>query len=787
MSFDLPWLLRFFLSWYSNSLIRHGDRLLEVASSVFASNIQARQPLSPFYTPALGPTSPTIGSTSDTSLETVLNLAQESAPETSVTNPTLINSHNVSEATDPQLQQQPVHSRFLDQSQCQQQHQAHCPASPQQQEQQQQQQAEVMRVDSTERLQSDSRDLRSLMMDVEQLCHNGSSTPIGASGSPTIKPPQSPGLQQGPSCGLQHPRFASTHPPRLQTSEENLFSHPLSYSHAQQLQQPLHTQQPQEQLQQFQGYSNFHEQRLAAGSAASSSALVSDSIEQAPSHTTLPSPHGPFRAPTLNMFSGSSTSFADAEACGFSAVETERGYTNASSPVLAAGLRYAMHSNGADRGDDSIGFSSVSGEAEDMFSLAAVPASRRGATASGFEYEYDEPSQRRSIESFGSNPALSTISATTTRCLVASTWAPVGSAVGLLHTSSSSGFGYAHHVPAPLRQPILPAPNSIVGSPMSSSAGGQLSSGDGRGSLHLTMKIPGIHWWFRSNSHAAELTAGYYNTVNRDGYTALIDMCARHGVQVTLTCVEMCNAQHPAVAMCGPEGLLRQIRVLAARAGVELNGENALPIFLPHCVDTVALDRVVANTRAGPKNGSRGSSVSQATYLHVPILGTAFSSSIKRSPRMSASHSAGATVGLGQWSSVGSGEGSTLGASCAPIACPFSTHSEAGPDSSRHSRHSANSNLIHSQSLQQLPRLSKGGNSSDSLKLERLSSNSVHTALGTAEAAAAELALSRRGVTLPALRIFTFLRLGPELMQPMYQKAWTRFMQNMVSTTQRVS
>nr|XP_043619260.1 beta-amylase 7 isoform X2 [Erigeron canadensis]XP_043619261.1 beta-amylase 7 isoform X2 [Erigeron canadensis] len=34
----------------------------------------------------------------------------------------------------------------------------------------------------------------------------------------------------------------------------------------------------------------------------------------------------------------------------------------------------------------------------------------------------------------------------------------------------------------------------------------------------LTMKLSGIHWWYKTESHAAELTAGFYNPSNRDGY-----------------------------------------------------------------------------------------------------------------------------------------------------------------------------------------------------------------------------------------------------------------------------
>ena len=79
------------------------------------------------------------------------------------------------------------------------------------------------------------------------------------------------------------------------------------------------------------------------------------------------------------------------------------------------------------------------------------------------------------------------------------------------------------------------------------------------GRVEVTLKVAGIHWWYRTRSHAAELTAGYYNTAGRDGYNALIEICAEHGAGLTLTCVEMCDGQHPPEALCGPEGLLRQV------------------------------------------------------------------------------------------------------------------------------------------------------------------------------------------------------------------------------------
>lgn len=113
----------------------------------------------------------------------------------------------------------------------------------------------------------------------------------------------------------------------------------------------------------------------------------------------------------------------------------------------------------------------------------------------------------------------------------------------------------------------------------------------------ITLKIAGVHWWYRTRSHAAEVTAGYYNSEGTKGYDTIVGLCARYGASLTLTCVEMCDSQHPPEALCGPEGLLRQVREVAAAAGVAVGGENALPCFMPNVIDEVALQRVVYNTQ----------------------------------------------------------------------------------------------------------------------------------------------------------------------------------------------
>jgi beta-amylase len=47
--------------------------------------------------------------------------------------------------------------------------------------------------------------------------------------------------------------------------------------------------------------------------------------------------------------------------------------------------------------------------------------------------------------------------------------------------------------------------------------------------LHLAAKVAGIHWWYMDESHAAELTAGYYNIYGKDGYGPISQMFNSHG------------------------------------------------------------------------------------------------------------------------------------------------------------------------------------------------------------------------------------------------------------------
>ncbi|XP_059657688.1 beta-amylase 3, chloroplastic-like [Cornus florida] len=123
----------------------------------------------------------------------------------------------------------------------------------------------------------------------------------------------------------------------------------------------------------------------------------------------------------------------------------------------------------------------------------------------------------------------------------------------------------------------------------------------------LSGKVAGIHWHYGTRSHAAESTAGYYNTRHRDGYLPIARMLAKHGVILNFTCMEMRDREQPENAKCSPEGLVRQIKKATKTAGTELAGENALERY-----DAGAFAQVMATSRSDSGNG-----LSAFTYLRM--------------------------------------------------------------------------------------------------------------------------------------------------------------------------
>lgn len=125
--------------------------------------------------------------------------------------------------------------------------------------------------------------------------------------------------------------------------------------------------------------------------------------------------------------------------------------------------------------------------------------------------------------------------------------------------------------------------------------------------VKLSGKIAGIHWHYRSRSHASELTAGYYNTRFRDGYLPIAQVLAKHEVVFNFTCMEMKDREQPEHANCSPEGLVHQVKMTTRPAGVQLAGENALERY-----DADAYAQVLATSRSDSGNG-----LAAFTYLRM--------------------------------------------------------------------------------------------------------------------------------------------------------------------------
>ncbi|XP_057435636.1 beta-amylase 7 isoform X2 [Lotus japonicus] len=84
----------------------------------------------------------------------------------------------------------------------------------------------------------------------------------------------------------------------------------------------------------------------------------------------------------------------------------------------------------------------------------------------------------------------------------------------------------------------------------------------------IAAKLSGIYWWYKTASHAAELTAGYYNPCNRDGYASIMTMLKRNGVSLNIPCVDLQTLnQHEGFpeTFADPEGLVWQIMIVCCR------------------------------------------------------------------------------------------------------------------------------------------------------------------------------------------------------------------------------
>ncbi|XP_039788048.1 beta-amylase 8-like isoform X1 [Panicum virgatum] len=128
----------------------------------------------------------------------------------------------------------------------------------------------------------------------------------------------------------------------------------------------------------------------------------------------------------------------------------------------------------------------------------------------------------------------------------------------------------------------------------------------------IVVKIPSIYWWYRTASHAAELTAGFYNPTNRDGYSPVLKMLKKHSIILKLVCYGAeFTVQENDEAFADPEGLTWQVMNAAWDHGLPLCIESALP-----CLDGDMYSQILDTAK--PRNDPDRHHASFFAYRQQP-------------------------------------------------------------------------------------------------------------------------------------------------------------------------
>ncbi|RWR91741.1 beta-amylase 2, chloroplastic isoform X3 [Cinnamomum micranthum f. kanehirae] len=128
----------------------------------------------------------------------------------------------------------------------------------------------------------------------------------------------------------------------------------------------------------------------------------------------------------------------------------------------------------------------------------------------------------------------------------------------------------------------------------------------------IAVEVYGIHWWYKTASHATELAAGFYNPCNRDGYASIAAMLKKHEATLKSRCVELRTlGQHEGFPeeLADPEGLVLNA---AWDVRIPVASENALP-----CHDRDGYNKILENAK--PMNNPDGRHLSAFTYLRLSL------------------------------------------------------------------------------------------------------------------------------------------------------------------------
>ncbi|KAI4355063.1 hypothetical protein L6164_003876 [Bauhinia variegata] len=133
----------------------------------------------------------------------------------------------------------------------------------------------------------------------------------------------------------------------------------------------------------------------------------------------------------------------------------------------------------------------------------------------------------------------------------------------------------------------------------------------------IAAKLSGIHWWYKTASHAAELTAGFYNPCNRDGYAAIMAMLKKNGASLNFACADLhsSNLQEDfPEAFADPEGLAWQMLNAAWDVCLPVASENVFS-----CLNGISYNKILDSAK--PMSDPDGRHFSSFTYMRFsPLL-----------------------------------------------------------------------------------------------------------------------------------------------------------------------
>ncbi|XP_051151518.1 beta-amylase 8 isoform X2 [Andrographis paniculata] len=117
----------------------------------------------------------------------------------------------------------------------------------------------------------------------------------------------------------------------------------------------------------------------------------------------------------------------------------------------------------------------------------------------------------------------------------------------------------------------------------------------------IVVQIPAVYWWYKTTSHAAELTAGYYNPCNQDGYSWLFQVLKKHAVTIKFDFSGYQPVHQDAdEALSDPDALNWQVLNSAWDQGLSVAGQN---VYSCSC-DSEGFVKLVETAR--PKNHPDG-------------------------------------------------------------------------------------------------------------------------------------------------------------------------------------